>query len=191
VKTLFLTALVFVSLGRAQGTSGNADRLPAEPKVAPEKPVTPEKPGTPEKPVKVVVRRLESVAWNPVTAELTWQLSVWDASVSREQPVAHEGYVIHLDQAVMEFQGEARGFDTEEAQRVRSLMDLISRYAVESTVWWGRGEGQKLPDHGTPSPEDHNGPKPKPAPGGNEDQSDPAQRAIPIAGNRPPLSQSR
>jgi hypothetical protein len=185
VKTLLLAAFVCISLGRAQGTGGNADRLQPNPGETGPKPVTP------EKPAKVVVRRLESVSWNPVRAELTWQLSVWDASVSTEKPVAQERYAIHLDKAVMEFQGEARGFDTDEAEHVRHLMDLISRYAVESTVWWGRGEGKKLDSNGNPLPGDHEDAKPKPSPDGNEDHSDPAQKAIPIARNGAPVSLSR
>jgi hypothetical protein len=174
VKTLLLAMLLFTSLGKAQGNGGNAERPAPEPGPAPEKPA-PEK-SVPEKPVKVVFRRLESVSWNPVRAELTWMLSVWDPTVSTAQPAGEERYVIHLDKAVMEFHEETRGFDTDEAKRVRSLMDIISRYALESTVWWGRGGGTP-DDHGNSSPNERDRSNPKDAP---EDQPNPALKGTPI-----------
>jgi len=36
----------------------------------------------------------------------------------------------------MKANGEGRSFDKDEAESVHLLMDVISRYAVESTVWW-------------------------------------------------------
>jgi hypothetical protein len=167
VKTLLLAILLLTSLGRAEGNGASAEQPPAEPAPAP------------EKPVKVVFRRLESVSWNPVSTELTWMLSVWDPAVSTEQPAGQEKYVIHLDRAVMEFQEETRGFDTDEAKRVRSLMDLISRYALESTVWWGRGGGTPE-DHGNSSPHDRDRSNPKDAPDGGQDQGKPALKGTPI-----------
>jgi hypothetical protein len=175
VKTLLLATLLFTSLGKAQGNGGTAEKPPSEPAPAPEK-STP----APEKPVKVVFRRLESVSWNPVRAELTWMLSVWDPTISTEQPAGQERYVIHLDKAVMEFQEEARGFDNDEAKRVRSLMDLISRYALESTVWWGRGGGTPEDHHGDSSPQDRDRLNPKEAPDGGQDQPKPELKGTPI-----------
>ena len=47
-------------------------------------------------------------------------------------------------------------------------MDVISRYAIESTVWWEHGEGEKLDDDGNPAPGskkvDKDKPGKKPAP---------------------------
>jgi hypothetical protein len=171
VKTLLLAILLFSSLVKAQGNGGTAEKPPSGPAPVPEKST----PG-PEKPAKVVFRRLESVSWNPVSAELTWNLSVWDPTVSTEQPAGQERYVIHLDKAVMQFQEETRGFDTDEAKRVRSLMDMISRYALQSTVWWGRGGGTPE-DHGN-SPNERDRSNPKDAP---EDQPKPALKGTPIA----------
>ena len=48
-----------------------------------------------------------------------------------------------IDSAVMKFNGEDRHFDPVEAKHVRALMDLLSVYAVESTVWWDQGKGEK------------------------------------------------
>ena len=186
MKIFLLAIFLFTSLGKAeqnvtslgkpQGNGESAGQPPAGPAPSPEKAV-PDKP-VPEKPVKVVFRRLESVSWNPVSAELTWMLSVWDPTISTEQPAGQERYVIHLDKAVMQFQEESRGFDTDEAKRVRSLMDLISRYALESTVWWGRGGG--TPDDHNASPNERDRSNPKDAPDGSDD-SKPSLKGTPIA----------
>jgi hypothetical protein len=165
VKTFLLAMLVFTSLGKAQGNGGNKEQP------------TPEAAPSPQKPAKVLFRRLESVSWNPVTAELTWMLSVWDPTISTEQPAGHEQYVIHLDKAQMQFQQETRSFDTDEAKHVRSIMDLISRYALESTVWWGRGGG--TPDDHNPAPQERDRSNPKDSPD-NDDQTKPPLKGTPI-----------
>jgi len=182
VKTLLLGIILFGSLGRAQGNR-EATAQPAPERAAPpQKPVQPgPAPATPtEKPAKVIFRRLESVSWNPVNAELTSMLSVWDPSVSTDQPAGQERYVIHLDKAVMQFQEETRSFDSDEAKHVRSIMDLISRYALESTVWWGRGGGTPEDHHWDSSPQDRDRTNPKDAPDGKGDQSNPALKGTPI-----------
>jgi hypothetical protein len=65
-----------------------------------------------------------------------------------------EHYVIHVDAAVMEFNGEARAFDPAEAKHVRVLMDMISTYSVESTVWWDRGSSSDPDGKVIPVPKD-------------------------------------
>ena len=111
-----------------------------------------------EKDGKVLVRRLEAVQWNPVRAELSWVVTVWDVAASIDQPMTRERYVIHLDDAVMEYGGEARRFDTTEARQVRGLMDLIATYAVESTVWW---EAKDAPVQTAPPAKNADPPKSK------------------------------
>ena len=156
MRTLRVALIALAGLAYAQEGAGDAGK-----KAAPG--------GKEDQAGKVVVRRLESVSWNPVRAELTWLVSVWDVAVSLEQPAARERYVIHLDDAVMEFEGQSRSFDLTEAKHVRSLMDVISTYAVESTVWWGYGEGagtdgQAPPAkrEGTKSPDKNDGKEAKP-----------------------------
>jgi hypothetical protein len=103
-----------------------------------------------------LVRRLESVTWNPVTAELSWVVSTWDPAGPSGQPATKDTYSMSIDAAQMKFKGEGRGFDPEEARHVRMIMDMISMYAVESTVWWDSGKGDKIegPAEGArPSPE--------------------------------------
>jgi hypothetical protein len=95
-------------------------------------------------------RRLESVTWNSVRHQLTWVISDAEkrASDGSFKPGAETNYVIDMDKATMTFNGETRGFSQEEAKRVHVLMDLISKYAVESTVWWDDGHGRKLDPKG-------------------------------------------
>lgn len=51
-------------------------------------------------------------------------------------------YEIRLEEARMLFEGEARKFSPKEAENVSQLFALVARYALESTVWWEKGEGE-------------------------------------------------
>jgi hypothetical protein len=92
----------------------------------------------------VVLCRLETVTWNPQTEELSWVISMHDVTAGAEQAVVQEKYTIHIDTAVMNAKGEGRRFDPGEARQVGALMDMITAYTVESTVWWSKGLGEKL-----------------------------------------------
>jgi hypothetical protein len=48
----------------------------------------------------------------------------------------------------MRLNGEGRRFSRAEAIRMRPLMDILARYAAESTVWWDQGEGEPLDGSG-------------------------------------------
>jgi len=113
-----------------------------------------------------LVRRLESVTWTPLNSELSWVVSDWDMSVSREQPVAKRSYAVHLDTATMKYQGESRPFDPEEVRYVRVLMYVISTYAMQSTVWWDYPDAIKPSDGVAPGPDkgDHGKDKDQKAP---------------------------
>jgi hypothetical protein len=99
------------------------------------------------------VRRLDAVTWNPAGDELTWVVSTLDlksegnASASGEK----QSYAIHLDRATMTFNGETRGFSEDEAVQMHALMNILSRYAIESTIWWEQGQGNKVDENGRPS----------------------------------------
>jgi hypothetical protein len=144
LKTLLVT-LVFAGIACAQDDSGSSQQKAPEPG-AKESAKGP-----------AVVCRLESVTWNPVRAEMTWLVSIWNAESDSDRPVALERYAIHLDAAVMEFKGEARAFDPAEAKRVRLLMDMISTYSVQSTVWWDHGSGSEPDGQVIPVPNDKDG----------------------------------
>ena len=92
------------------------------------------------------LRRIEAVTWNPVTDELAWVVSAGVRSSGSYKPESSITYLIHLGSATMVFNGERRRFGADEADNVRVLIDVLGRYAAESTIWWEAGMGQKLDD---------------------------------------------
>ena len=144
MKTFLATLVVFASVACGQESGGSAQQKAPEP-------------GAKEPAKSAVVCRLESVTWNPVRAEMTWLVSIWDAKSDSDRPAALERYSIHPDAAVMEFNGEARTFDPEEAKHVRMLMDMISTYSVHSTVWWDHGSNSEPDGQVIPLPKDKDG----------------------------------
>jgi hypothetical protein len=109
-------------------------------------------------------RRLESLTWNSVTHELTWDVSKGKKDGDDYQPQATDHYAIDMDNATMTFNGKTRKFSTEEASNVGTLMDLISQYAVESTIWWEQGKGDPLGPGGKPTGSETYGPDRNAAP---------------------------
>ena len=97
-------------------------------------------------------RRLETVTWNPTTCELTWVVSEGNTSAGAYLPLARATYLVHVDAAVMQFNGEGRRFSQEEAQNVHTFMDILSQYAIGSTIWWELGQGEKVEEQKNPSP---------------------------------------
>jgi hypothetical protein len=104
-------------------------------------------------------RRLDSVTWNPRTHTLTWSVSEGKLQDGNFVEAKKHDYRINMDRATMSAQGEDRRFSKDEAVSVHALMDLVSKYAAESTLWWDAGQGEPLkkdgksleegePDHG-------------------------------------------
>jgi len=90
-------------------------------------------------------RRLESITWNPSDHKLTWVISSGTKdSAGKYKPVKSQTYNIDMSAATMTLNGEGRRFGRDEAKNVQVLMDLVSKYAVESTVWWDQGQGTPL-----------------------------------------------
>jgi hypothetical protein len=108
------------------------------------------------------LRRLESVTWDSVKHELKWEISTGKREGNGYQPHSSSRYEINMDKATMTFNGERRRFSEDEAENVRALMDFVSKYAVESTVWWENGEGDPVDGNETPKP---GRPKPEKRPG--------------------------
>jgi hypothetical protein len=90
------------------------------------------------------LRRLESITWNSVNHELSWDVSKGQKDGEQYKPKGNDRYEINMDKATMTVNGESRRFSSEEAANVRILMDFISKYALESTVWWENGEGDPM-----------------------------------------------
>jgi hypothetical protein len=156
-----LNLVLFAGVGCCAQVSENGPSIAAGPnKVQPQT-------GT------VLLCKLESVTWNPQTEELSWVISMRDIGAGTDQPAARKNYTIHLDTAVMSSNGEGRRFDADEAQQVSRLMEVISAYTVESTVWWSKGLGEKINgNEGIPAPDKEpdkpktDQPKPVPVPRG-------------------------
>ncbi len=91
-------------------------------------------------------RRLESVTWNSVKHELTWVISKGerDRESGAYKPLTTQTYLINIDKATMSFNGETRSFSKQEAVNVLALLDIIAKYAIESTLWWDQGHGRRV-----------------------------------------------
>ncbi|MDX2149780.1 MAG: hypothetical protein SFV54_03530 [Bryobacteraceae bacterium] len=91
------------------------------------------------------VRRLETVNWDPVKRELTWTVSNGSKNAAGKYEAGQKStYRIDMDGATMSVGGETRRFSKQEASSVTGLMQLIATYAVESTIWWEKGYGEKV-----------------------------------------------
>ena len=90
-------------------------------------------------------RRLESITWSPSDHKLTWVISTGvKDTAGKYKPVKSQTYNIDMSAATMMLNGEGRRFSRDEAKNVHVLMDLVSKYAVESTIWWDQGQGTPL-----------------------------------------------
>jgi hypothetical protein len=90
-------------------------------------------------------RRLESVTWSPTEHKLTWVISTGARDTAgKYKPARSQTYYIDMSAATMTLNNEGRRFSRDEAKNVQMLMDLISKYAVESTIWWDQGQGTPL-----------------------------------------------
>jgi len=90
-------------------------------------------------------RRLESITWSPSDHKLSWVISSGTKDTAGKfKPVKSQTYNIDMSAATMTLNGEGRRFSRDEAKNVQVLMDLVSKYAVESTVWWDQGQGTPL-----------------------------------------------
>lgn len=170
----FLAALIVLTgLGYAQ-QGGQADRKapPEDHSNAPEN-----QPG--KKSPAAILRRLEAVTWDPLESKLIWCVSVWDLGSDMSKPAALERYTIRVNDGVMEREGEQRPFAVPGAD-LHALMDVISTYAMRSTVWWGHGaaDGQKTPDL---APDASDGTKDKTKGDGQDDKPKPLPAGKAIA----------
>jgi hypothetical protein len=97
------------------------------------------------------LRRLESVTWDSVKHELKWEVSSGEKKGDGYQPHSSDRYAINMDEATMTVNGQSRRFSGDEAENVRTLMDFVSKYAVESTVWWENGQGEPVDGDNLPT----------------------------------------
>lgn len=117
-------------------------------------------------------RRLESVTWNSVNHELTWIISRGEKKPGAGyQATEKDTYNINMDKATMAYHGEIRRFSKEEASNVHMLMDLIAKYAVDSTIWWDQGQGHRVGADGKDIDTDEDDDVPAGKPAGKEKSS--------------------
>lgn len=101
-------------------------------------------------------RRLESVTWSPADHKLTWTVVDGSLKNGKFEPGKKFSFEINMDAATMHASGEDRRFSKQEAASVHRLMDLVAKYAAESTLWWEAGEGERM-DGSDPSKIDRKG----------------------------------
>lgn len=109
-------------------------------------------------------KRLGSVTWDLKAHKLIWVVETGSEIDGEFAPSSSDKYEISPDNAVMAFSDEKRGFAGEEARSLRQLLDVLSLYCAESTLWWDDGQG--VPVDGTESPGDSKKPAeaaPKPS----------------------------
>jgi hypothetical protein len=111
------------------------------------------------------VKRLVSVTWDLATHKLICVVEKGALVNGEFVPSAEAKYEVSPDDAFMALGGEKRSFGEEEAANLHLLLDVLSRYCVDSVVWW---------DHGNPDPT-------APAPGPVTKPEQPAQPKPSIA----------
>ena len=97
-----------------------------------------------DEPKKRQARRLDSVTWSPSDHKLTWTVIDGSLKDGKFEPGKKISFEINMDAATMHASGEDRRFSKQEAASVHRLMDLVAKYAAESTLWWEAGEGERL-----------------------------------------------
>lgn len=99
-------------------------------------------------------RRLESVTWSPVTHKLSWTVQNGTITSAGDFKGADKvSYEIDMDDATMSTSAEGRRFSKKEAVNVHKLMDLVAKYAADSTLWWEAGQGEPLDGSSKPKPD--------------------------------------
>src|SRR5690349_4894164 len=87
------------------------------------------------------IRRLESVTWDLKSHTLKWTVQKGTEVKGEFVPSAAEHYEISPDAATMKVLEERRGFETDEAALLHRLLDTVTLYCAQSTLWWEKGEG--------------------------------------------------
>jgi hypothetical protein len=90
------------------------------------------------------VKRLDSVTWDLNTHKLVWVVQTGTQVGGEFIPSSSARYEVSPDEASMQFADEKRGFTAEEAASLHHLLDVLSLYCAESTVWWDQGKSDSL-----------------------------------------------
>jgi len=89
-------------------------------------------------------QRLEKVIWNPVTHELSWQITEGHIDVHGQcEPERLVGsFFIEPQTATMSFAGKKEGFSHQEGDHLHDILDSLSHYLMSSTLWWREGKAE-------------------------------------------------
>ena len=123
------------------------------------------------------VKRLDSVTWDLNTHKLTWVVQTGTQANGEFTPTSSLRYEVSPDEASMASKDEKRGFTEEEAASLHHLLDVLSLYCAESTVWWEQGQGSPTES----SPLEHktttkSSPNPKPVKVKEQQTQPPAEK---------------
>jgi hypothetical protein len=88
------------------------------------------------------VKRLASVTWDLTTHKLICIVEKGTMVDGEFVPSSGLKYEVSPDDALMAFGGEQRNFGEEEAANLHLLLDVLSRYCVDSVVWWDHGNAR-------------------------------------------------
>ncbi len=97
------------------------------------------------------VKHLDSVTWDLNTHKLVWVVKTGTQVNGEFVPTSSARYEVSPDNASMQFADETRGFTEEEAASLHHLLDVLTLYCAESTVWWDQGQGAPLENQKTTS----------------------------------------
>ena len=108
------------------------------------------------------VKRLVSVTWDLAAHKLIWTVekgTLVDGAFVRSSGVKYE---VSPDDAMMILGDEKRSFGAEEASNLHLLLNVLSRYCVDSVVWWDQGPGGPASPQQSPQQSPQPGPVTKP-----------------------------
>jgi|SRR5579871_1474322 len=88
----------------------------------------------------VPAKRLQSVTWDLEHQKLTWVVEDGVAKNGEFVPSSKESYEISPKDQKMAFQGEQRGFTDAEGAWLTHLLNVLTVYCAQSTVWWAGGD---------------------------------------------------
>jgi hypothetical protein len=98
------------------------------------------------------VKHLKSVTWDLNTHKLVWVVETGTKTNGDFVASGTARYEVSPDEARMKFADETRGFTAEEAASLHHLLDVLSVYCAESTVWWDQGKGVPIDNQNQTTP---------------------------------------
>lgn len=87
------------------------------------------------------LKRLATVTWDLNSHKLVWTVEKGEQVNGQFVPKSTDRYEVSPSEAYMSANAEKRGIETEEANSLHELLNVLSLYCVESTVWWENGGG--------------------------------------------------